>query len=90
MPNKFRSEDRVRLRHILLALPKTATPDEVQAVTEKAWIYTSDLLPERISRVGSGILRGAAGRWWRYRLDQPRHAISGIEQVAFEKLSVAR
>ncbi len=34
--NKFRSEDRVRLRHILLALPKTATPDEVQAVTEKA------------------------------------------------------
>ena len=26
----------MRLRHILLALPQTATPEEVQAVTEKA------------------------------------------------------
>ena len=26
----------MRLRHILLALPETATPEEVQAVTEKA------------------------------------------------------
>ena len=33
--NKFRSEDRVRLRHILLALPQTATPEEVQAATGK-------------------------------------------------------
>ena len=31
--NKFRTEDRVRLRHILLALPQGATPEEVQAAT---------------------------------------------------------
>ncbi len=33
---KYRTEDRVRLRHILLSLVTTASPEEVQAVTDKA------------------------------------------------------
>jgi peptidyl-prolyl cis-trans isomerase SurA len=90
--NKFRSEDRVRLRHILLALPKTATPDEVQAVTEKAADLYKRIaagadfaeLAREFSQ-GAGQADGGEIGWVnRGKL------IGGIEEVAFEKLSVGQ
>ncbi len=90
--NKFRSEDRVRLRHILLALPKTATPDEVQAVTEKAMdLYKRIVAGADFAELareyseGAGQADGGDIGWVNRGT-----LISGIEQVAFEKLSVGQ
>jgi peptidyl-prolyl cis-trans isomerase SurA len=90
--NKFRSEDRVRLRHILLALPKSATPDEVQAATEKA----ADLYKRIVAGAdfaelarefsqGAGQADGGEIGWVNRGT-----LIGGIEEVAFEKLSVGQ
>jgi hypothetical protein len=82
----------VRLRHILLALPKTATPDEVQAVTEKAADLYKRIaagadfaeLAREFSQ-GAGQADGGEIGWVnRGKL------IGGIEEVAFEKLSVGQ
>ena len=74
--NKFRSEDRVRLRHILLALPKTATPEEVQAVTEKAMdLYKRIVAGADFAELAREYSEGSGpGGGWRYRLGQPREA----------------
>ncbi|HXV79432.1 MAG TPA: peptidylprolyl isomerase [Candidatus Binatia bacterium] len=89
---KFRSQDRVRLRHILLALPDGATPEEVQAVSNQA----NDLYQRIVAGAdfaelarefsqGAGQADGGEIGWVnRGKL------ISGIEKVAFEKLSVGQ
>ena len=90
--NKFRSEDRVRLRHILLALPKTATPEEVQAATEKATdLYKRIVAGADFAELAREYSQGAGQAdggdiGWVNR----GKLISGIEQVAFEKLSVGQ
>jgi peptidyl-prolyl cis-trans isomerase SurA len=90
--SKFRSEDRVRLRHILLALPKTATPDEVQAVTDKAMdLYKRIVAGADFAELAREFSEGAGQAdggdiGWVNR----GTLISGIEQVAFEKLSVGQ
>ena len=90
--NKFRSEDRVRLRHILLALPQTATPEEVQAVTEKAMdLYKRIVAGADFAELareyseGAGQADGGDIGWVNRGT-----LIGGIEQVAFEKLSVGQ
>jgi peptidyl-prolyl cis-trans isomerase SurA len=90
--DKFRSEDRVRLRHILLALPKNATPEEVQAANEKA----ADLYKRIVAGAdfaelarefseGAGQVDGGEIGWVNRGT-----LISGLEEVAFEKLSVGQ
>jgi hypothetical protein len=82
----------VRLRHILLALPQTATPEEVQAVTEKAMdLYKRIVAGADFAELareyseGAGQADGGDIGWVsRGKL------MSGIEQVAFEKLSVGQ
>lgn len=90
--NKFRSEDRVRLRHILIALPQTASPEEVQAATEKATelykrIAAGADFAELAREYSEGAGRADGGDiGWVTR----GKLIGGIEQVAFEKLSVGQ
>jgi peptidyl-prolyl cis-trans isomerase SurA len=90
--NKFRSEDRVRLRHILLALPQSATPEEVQAATEKAMdLYKRIVAGTDFAELAREYSQGAGQAdggdiGWVSR----GKLISGIEQVAFEKLSVGQ
>ena len=90
--NKFRSEDRVRLRHILLALPQTATPEEVQAATEKAMdLYKRIVAGADFAELAREYSQGAGQAdggdiGWVSR----GKLISGIEQVAFDKLSVGQ
>jgi peptidyl-prolyl cis-trans isomerase SurA len=90
--NKYRSEDRVRLRHILLELSKSASPEEVQAVTAKATdLYRRIVAGADFAELareysqGAGQAQGGDIGWvTRGTL------IGGIEQVAFEKLSVGQ
>jgi peptidyl-prolyl cis-trans isomerase SurA len=90
--NKFRSEDRVRLRHILLALPQNATPEEVQAATEKAMdLYKRIVAGADFAELAREYSQGAGQAdggdiGWVSR----GKLISGIEQVAFDKLSVGQ
>ena len=90
--NKFRSEDRVRLRHILLALPQTATPEEVQAANEKAMdLYKRIVAGADFAELAREYSQGAGQAdggdiGWVSR----GKLISGIEQVAFDKLSVGQ
>jgi len=90
--NKFRTEDRVRLRHILIALPQTATPEEVQAANEQAMelykriVAGADFaeLAREYSK-GAGQAEGGDIGWVsRGKL------IGGIEEVAFDKLAVGQ
>ena len=90
--NKFRSEDRVRLRHILLALPQAATPEEVQAANEKAMdLYKRIVAGADFAELAREYSQGAGQAdggdiGWVSR----GKLVSGIEQVAFEKLSVGQ
>jgi peptidyl-prolyl cis-trans isomerase SurA len=90
--SKFRSEDRVRLRHILLAFPSSATPDEVRAVTEKATeLYKRIVAGADFAELAREYSQGAGQAdggdiGWVNR----GTLISGIEEVAFEKLSVGQ
>ena len=90
--NKFRSEDRVRLRHILLALPQAATREEVQAATEKAMdLYKRIVAGADFAELAREYSQGAGQAdggdiGWVSR----GKLVSGIEQVAFEKLSVGQ
>src|SRR5262245_49126113 len=89
--NKFRSEDRVRLRHILLALPETATPEEVQAVKEQAMeLYKRIVAGADFAELAQEYSQGAGQAdggdiGWVSR----GKLIGGIEEVAF-KLSVGQ
>jgi hypothetical protein len=90
--NKFRTEDRVRLRHILIALPQTPTPEEVQAANEKAMeLYKRIVAGEDFGELareysqGAGQAEGGDIGWVsRGKL------IGGIEEVAFGKLAVGQ
>jgi peptidyl-prolyl cis-trans isomerase SurA len=90
--SKFRSEDRVRLRHILFSLSETATSDQVQEVTEKSTeVYNRIVaggdfaeLAREFSQ-GAGQADGGDIGWVKRGTLVP-----GIEQVAFEKLSVGQ
>src|SRR5690349_12684314 len=46
-PNKYKSNERARIRHILLSLPENAAPDRVQAVTARSEEHTSELQSRR-------------------------------------------
>jgi peptidyl-prolyl cis-trans isomerase SurA len=89
---KYRSEDRVRLRHILLSLSTTASPEEVQAVTEKATDLYKRIVggadfAELAREYSEGAGRADGGDiGWVTR----GTLINGIEQVAFDKLSVGQ
>jgi len=90
--NKFRSEDRVRLRHILLVLPRNPTPDEVKAATEKATdLYKRIVAGADFAELAREFSQGAGQSdggeiGWVNR----GTLISGLEEVAFEKLSVGQ
>ena len=87
---KFRDQDRVRLRHILLPLSENAAPDEVSAVTAKAeGLYKRIENGEDFATVarqyseGAGHDEGGEIGWVnRGTLLKP------IEDVAFNKLAV--
>jgi len=89
---KYRTEDRVRLRHILLSLPATASPEEVQAVTDKAMDLYKQIaagadfaeLARQFSE-GAGRAEGGDIGWVNRGT-----LIGGIEEVAFDKLSVGQ
>jgi parvulin-like peptidyl-prolyl isomerase len=82
----------VRLRHILLALPQGATPEEVQAATEKAMdLYKRIVAGADFAELAREYSQGAGQAdggdiGWVSR----GKLISGIEQVAFDKLSVGQ
>ena len=90
--NKFRSEDRVRLRHILLAVPQTASPDEVQAVNDQIMdLYKRIVAGADFAELAREFSQGAGQAdggdiGWVSR----GTLMGGIEQVAFEKLSVGQ
>ena len=90
--SKFRSDDRVRLRHILFSLPETATSDQVQEVTEKSMeVYKRIVAGADFAELarefsqGAGQADGGDIGWVKRGTLVP-----GIEQVAFEKLSVGQ
>jgi peptidyl-prolyl cis-trans isomerase SurA len=89
---KFRTGDRARIRHILLSLPENAPADRVQAVMTKG----QDLY----RRIGAGEDFAALAREHSQGAGQADGGeigwvnrgtlISGIEEVAFQKLSVGK
>ncbi|HSF59378.1 MAG TPA: peptidylprolyl isomerase [Candidatus Binatia bacterium] len=90
--SKFRSDDRVRLWHILFSLSETAPPDQVQEVTEKSMeVYKRIVaggdfaeLAREFSQ-GAGQAEGGDIGWIKRGT-----LVAGIEEVAFEKLSVGQ
>jgi peptidyl-prolyl cis-trans isomerase SurA len=90
--NKFRSEDRVRLRHILLAVSSTANPEETQAVKDKATdLYQRIVAGANFAELAREFSQGAGAAdggdiGWVNR----GTLIGGIEKVAFEKLKVGQ
>jgi peptidyl-prolyl cis-trans isomerase SurA len=89
---KFRTGDRARIRHILLSLPENAPADRVQTVMNKA----QDLR----RRIAAGEDFAALAREYSQGAGQADGGeigwvnrgtlISGIEEVAFQKLSVGQ
>jgi peptidyl-prolyl cis-trans isomerase SurA len=90
--SKFRTGDRARIRHILLSLPENAPADRVQAVMTKG----QDLR----RRIAAGEDFAALAREYSQGAGQADGGeigwvnrgtlISGIEEVAFQKLSVGQ
>jgi len=89
---KFRGNDRARIRHILLPLAENAPPDRVQnAMARGKEIYAKILAGEDFATLAAenseGAGRAAGGEiGWVNR----GTLIAGIEEVAFEKLSVGQ
>jgi peptidyl-prolyl cis-trans isomerase SurA len=89
---KFRGNDRARIRHILLPLAENAPPDRVQSAMAKGKeIYAKILAGEDFATLAAenseGAGRAAGGEiGWVNR----GTLIAGIEEVAFEKLSVGQ
>jgi peptidyl-prolyl cis-trans isomerase SurA len=88
--NKYRSEDKVRLRHILFPLAERPAPDQVQAATDKAMeLYEQIAAGKDFGELAREFSQGA-GRadggdiGWVNR----GTLVSGIEDIAFEKLKV--
>lgn len=87
--NKYRSDDRARLRHILLPLPRDASEEEVQRMMNKGRelygrIKAGEDFAElaRQSSQGAGHGQGGDIGWVRRGT-----LISDLEDVAFEKLA---
>ena len=88
----FRTNDRARIRHILLSLAESAPADQVQSVTAKA--------RELHQRIGAGEDFAALAREYSQGAGQAEGGeigwvnrgtlIAGIEEVAFQKLSVGQ
>ncbi len=89
---KYRADDRARIRHILLALPENPTPDVVQAAQAKAAdLYKRIRAGEDFGQLAREFSEGAGNAdggdiGWVKR----GTLISGIEEVAFDKLTVGQ
>jgi len=91
-PNKYRSDARARIRHILLTLPERAAPDRVQAVmAEGKELYERIKAGEDFATLakeysqGAGQADGGDIGWIKRGT-----LIPGLEEVAFEKLKVGQ
>ena len=91
-PNKYRSDARARIRHILLTLPERAAPDRVQAVmAEGKELYKRIKAGEDFATLakeysqGAGQADGGDIGWIKRGT-----LIPGLEEVAFEKLQVGQ
>src|SRR6185312_10580653 len=91
-PNKYRSDARARIRHILLTLPERAAPDRVQAVmAEGKELYKRIQAGEDFATLakeysqGAGQADGGDIGWIKRGT-----LIPGLEEVAFEKLQVGQ
>ena len=90
--SKFRNNDRARIRHILLRLAENAPPDTVQSVTAKGKeLYKRIAAGEDFATLareysqGAGQAEGGEIGWVNRGT-----LIAGIEEVAFQKLSVGQ
>jgi peptidyl-prolyl cis-trans isomerase SurA len=90
--NKYRADERARLRLIVLLLPEKATADEVKAATAKATdLYKRIVAGEDFASLarefseGPGQSEGGDIGWVNRGT-----LISGLEDVAFQKLSVGQ
>lgn len=89
---KYRADDRARIRHILLALPQNPAPDVVQAAQAKAAdLYKRIRAGQDFGQLAREFSEGAGNAdggdiGWVKR----GTLISGIEEVAFEKLEVGQ
>lgn len=87
--NNYRANERARIRHILLALPETAPAEQAQSVNAKAKeirqrIAAGEEFAALAGEHSEGAGRGDGGDiGWVKR----GTLISGIEEVAFQKLS---
>lgn len=88
----FRAGDRARLRHILLTLPEKASAEQIQATTGKTReLYERIKAGEDFAQLAREFSQGAGNATggdigWVNR----GTLIGGIEEVAFEKLSVGQ
>ena len=89
---KYRSDDRARIRHILVALPENPTPDAVRAAQAKAAdLYKRIRAGEDFGQLarefsdGAGHADGGDIGWVKRGT-----LIGGIEEIAFEKLAVGQ
>ena len=88
----YRAGDRARIRHILLALPEKAAPEEVQVAAEKAKeILRRIKSGEDFAKLATEFSQGAGNTeggdiGWINR----GMLINGIEEAAFEKLSIGQ
>jgi peptidyl-prolyl cis-trans isomerase SurA len=90
--SKYRSDDRARIRHILLALPENASADRAKEVEAKAAdIYKRIKAGEDFGKLagefseGAGHAEGGDIGWVKRGT-----LIAGLEEVAFAKLSVGQ
>ena len=88
----YRSEERARIRHILLSLPQNASPELVQAATAKIKsLHDRIVVGEDFAKLarefsdGAGRADGGDIGWVKRGT-----LISGLEEVAFAKLSVGQ
>src|SRR5438046_3028041 len=88
----YRAPERARIRHILLAVPQNASPEQVQAAIAKAAdLHKRIIAGEDFSKLarefsdGAGRADGGDVGWF-----QRGTLVSGIEDVAFAKLSVGQ
>lgn len=91
-PQKFRANDRARIRHILLPLAENASPESVQSAMAKGQeLYKRIAAGEdfatlaRDNSEGAGHAAGGDIGWVNRGT-----LIAGIEEVAFEKLTVGQ
>jgi peptidyl-prolyl cis-trans isomerase SurA len=89
---KYRSEDRVRVRHILLPLPEDAPQEKVQEVMSKGQeVYNRASNGEDFAKLAQEVSEGA-GRSEGGSIGWVKRGtlIKGIDDVAFETLSVGQ